>query len=164
MIQRSRVMIYFSLVFSLILMILPMPLDWQWIRPEWLSLVLIYWVLREPDKVGVLTAWSFGLIMDMMAEAILGQYALAMAVIVYLAHRFRNRMRFFLFWQEMFVILILIGTGQLILISIEWLIGHPPQTLWYWSSTLLSVIIWPLLNRIMQFKLWNPAPKAGLVR
>ncbi len=137
--------IYFSLTLSLILMVTPMPQQWQWLRPEWLTLMLIYWVLREPDKVGVLTAWSFGFVMDIMGEVLLGQYALAMAIVVYLTHRFRNRMRFFLFWQELFVILILIGIGQLILIIIEWLIGHPPRTLLYWSSTVLSVLLWPLL-------------------
>lgn len=165
MMQRSRLTIYVSLTIALILMILPMPFAWQWLRPEWLALMLIYWSLQEPDKVGVLTAWSFGLILDMMAEALLGQYAFTMAVLVYLTHRLRNRMRFFLFWQELFIIFILLGIGQLMLVSIEWLIGHPPRTLWYWSSTVLSVIFWPLLNRIMQFRLsTNPAKKARLVR
>lgn len=151
--RGSRYMtIYFSLFLSLILMILPLPLQWQWLRPEWLSLMLIYWALREPDKVGVATAFSFGLAMDVMAEVLLGQYALAMAVLVYLTHRLRNRLRFFLFWQELFVLLILIGMGQLILVTVEWLIGHPPRTLLYWSSTLLSVLLWPLFNRVMQYK------------
>jgi rod shape-determining protein MreD len=150
--------IYFSLLLSLILMILPIPLQWQWLRPEWLTLMLIYWVLREPDKLGVLTGFSFGLMMDILGEVLLGQYALTMTIVVYLTHRFRNRMRFFLFWQELFVILILIGMGQLILITIEWLIGHPPRTLLYWSSTVLSVMLWPLLNRVLQFK------KLGFIR
>lgn len=146
------VTIYFSLLLSLILMIMPLPMQWQWLRPEWLSLMLIYWVLREPDKVGVTTAFSFGLAMDVMAEVLLGQYALAMAVLVYLTHRLRNRLRFFLFWQELFVLLILIGMAQLILITVEWWIGHPPRTLLFWSSTLFSVLLWPLFNRVMQYK------------
>lgn len=149
----SRGLIYLSLLLALILMIVPLPLSWQWMRPEWITLMLIYWVLREPDKVGVLTGWSLGLVMDIVGGVLLGQYALAMAVVVYFTHRLRNRMRFFLFWQELFVVMILIGFSQLLLVTIEWLIGHPPRTVWYWSSTLLSVLLWPLFNRMMQYNI-----------
>lgn len=145
-------LIYLSLLLALVLMIIPIPQQWQWLRPEWLSLMLIYWAMREPYKVGVLTGFSFGLAMDIMGEVLLGQYALTMTILVYLTHRLRNRMRFFLFWQELFVILILIGIGQLVLITIEWLIGHPPRTLLYWSSTVFSVALWPLLTKVMQNK------------
>ncbi len=155
MTRGSYLSIYCSLFMALILMIVPIPQEWQWSRPEWLTLLLIFWVLREPNKVGVLTGFCFGFLMDILAQVLLGQYALAMTIVVYLTHRLRNRMRFFLFWQELFVVLILIGISQLILISIEWLIGHPPRTLWYWSSTLLSVLLWPVLNRTMQSRLYR---------
>lgn len=152
MVRRgNRLFIYFSLFLALILMMMPLPKAWQWFRPDWMSLILIYWVLREPDKVGVLTAWNLGLIMDIVNGVLFGQYALAMSVVVYLTHRLRNRLRFFLFWQELFMVMILLGLGQLILNVIEWLIGHSTFSWWYWSKTLLSVLLWPLFTRMMQY-------------
>jgi len=144
-------MIYLSLNLALLGMIVPFPYHWQWIRPEWISLMLIYWVFREPARVGVATGWMIGLCMDVLGGVLLGQYALAMALLTYLAHLLRNRLRFFPFWQQAFVILVLVGIGQLILLLIQWFIGRPPRTLLYWSSTLTSVLLWPWLYRIMHF-------------
>lgn len=142
--------IYFSLVLSLIAMIIPLPQSWQWVRPEWVTLALIYWVFREPERVGMVTGWLVGLLMDLLGGNLLGQTAAMMVVVVYLARLLRNRLRFFPFWQQAFVILVLVGIGKLTWLLVQWLMGHPPRTLLYWSSTVFSVLLWPWFYRIMQ--------------
>ena len=31
-----------------------------WLRPEWVVLVLFYWVIERPDRVGMILVWVLG--------------------------------------------------------------------------------------------------------
>lgn len=148
--SKSAVALLFSLLMAWGFMIVHLPYQWQWLRPEWLSIVLIYWVFVRPKWVGVVVAWSAGFVLDVLSGALLGQYAMAMAIIVYFAHLLRHRVVLYPFWQQAFVILVLVGFGQLALLTIQWLIGHPPRTLMFWSSTLTSVLLWPFAYQCLR--------------
>lgn len=144
MISLNQVLaLIFSIFCALGLMTIHLPYQWQWLRPEWLSLVLIYWVFARPQLVGVGVAWLAGFVMDILGDVLLGQYAMAMAIVVYFTHLLRHRVRLFPLWQQAFVVIVLVGFGQLSLLTIQWLIGHPPRTIMYWSSTLTSALFWP---------------------
>lgn len=147
---KQNVSVFTSIILAWMLMIVHIPFQMQWLRPEWLTLVLIYWVLTRPHIVGIEVGFCAGFGMDVLGGVLLGQYALSMAIVVYLTHQLRHRMRLFPFWQQAFVVLILVGFGQLTLLLVQWLIGQPPRTLWYWSSTLSSVALWPWLSRLMR--------------
>ena len=36
------------------------PIDRDWITPDFLALVLLFWNIRQPRQVGIGTAWLFG--------------------------------------------------------------------------------------------------------
>lgn len=139
-----------SFALALILMIVPLPYDWQWYRPECVTLVLIFWVFALPQSVGVITAWCVGLIMDMLGGVLLGQHALALSIVAYFAYVLRNRLRIFPFWQQIIMVFGLVGLGELILLAVQWLIGQPPSTPLYWASTVSSVLCWPLIYRLLR--------------
>lgn len=148
---QHSIQILISLFLAWGLMIVHLPYQWQWLRPEWLSIVLIYWVFTRPQLLGVGVAWCAGFVMDILSGVLLGQYAMAMAIVVYFAHLLRHRVRLFPFWQQAFVILVLVGFGQLSMLTIQWLIGHPPRTLLFWASTLTSVALWPWAYHLLRF-------------
>lgn len=131
-------------------MIVPLPIDWQWYRPEFVTLVLIFWVFVLPQSVGVITGWCLGLIMDMLGGVLLGQHALALSIVAYFAYVLRNRLRIFPFWQQLIMVFGLVGLGELILLAVQWLIGQPPSTPLYWVSTVSSVLCWPLIYRLLR--------------
>jgi rod shape-determining protein MreD len=147
---KQFMIIFSSFFLAWILMIMPLPYDWQWIRPEWLTLVLIYWVFALPQTVGVMTGWCVGLVMDILGGVLLGQHAMAMAVVAYFAYLLRNRLRLFPFWQQALCVLMLVGVGELVLLLVQWLIGQPPRTSLYWASTFSSVIFWPWISRLLR--------------
>src|SRR5262245_28102360 len=109
-----------------VLTLIPLPFGWQWIRPEWITLVLIYWVFMHPQTVGVLTAFTVGLLVDILSGALLGQHALSFVAIAYFARVLRERHRLLPFWQQALAILLLIGFGNLILLFVQWALGRPP--------------------------------------
>ncbi len=75
MINWRYLVIYLSLVVGLILMILPLP-DWvQAYRPNWVALILIYWSMALPKRVGLWFALFTGLLVDTLHGALLGMDA-----------------------------------------------------------------------------------------
>ena len=51
-----------SLLLALLLGLVPLPAILQPLRPYWLALVLAYWVLEEPEKIGLGAAFLLGLV------------------------------------------------------------------------------------------------------
>jgi len=64
-----------SLLMSLVLTILPLPAWASWWRPQWVFLVLIFWMLTLPYRVGLGVAWIMGLIVDLLLGTTLGLHA-----------------------------------------------------------------------------------------
>ena len=82
-----------TLFVAFMLTIMPLP-DWVVeFRPDWVTLVLIYWAMALPTKVGVTTAWLAGLMLDVSHGAILGQHALGLMLVIYIVHIQHQRLR-----------------------------------------------------------------------
>ena len=69
--------ILLTLVLAMCLRIAPLSGDLALLSPDWVLLVLIYWALYLPERVGIVHAWIFGLLTDVLLGRMLGQYALA---------------------------------------------------------------------------------------
>ena len=63
--------------------------------PDLLALVLVFWNVHQPRRVGVGLAFSFGLVMDVHQGAVLGQHALAYTLLSYLAITVHRRVLWF---------------------------------------------------------------------
>ncbi len=104
-----------TFVLSFMLVILPLP-SWAipW-RPEWTTLVLIYWCMALPQRVGVVSGWSVGLIQDVLTGTLLGQQALSLAITAYFISQIHLRLRIYPIYQQMIVIFFVILISDLIL-------------------------------------------------
>jgi rod shape-determining protein MreD len=73
-IERTQALwvIYVSLGIALMTMLLPLPMEWRIVRPDFVALTLFYWVLALPHRVGVATAFGTGLAQDLIEGAPLG--------------------------------------------------------------------------------------------
>ncbi len=125
------------------LTIVPLP-EWAvlW-RPEWVALVVIYWSMALPRRVGVGYAWILGLLLDIIKGTLLGQHALGFAVIAYLTLRFHQRIRVFPLWQQSFAIGLMLAIHLLLLLWVYGMMGRAPQTSLYWGPVLTSMALWP---------------------
>ena len=63
--------------------------------PDLLALVLVFWNVHQPRRVGVGFAFAFGLVMDVHQGAVLGQHALAYTLLSYLAITVHRRVLWF---------------------------------------------------------------------
>ena len=143
-------LIAITFLIALFLTIIPLP---QWaaeIRPYWLMLVIIYWVLVLPEAVGVGISWFVGLLFDVMQGALLGQYALAMMVIAYLTYKLHYQLRVFPRWQQAIAVFLFISLAQLFILWTNILIGQTVTSYWqHWLAILSSAVIWPWIYSLL---------------
>ncbi|MEE8057176.1 MAG: rod shape-determining protein MreD [Pseudomonadales bacterium] len=147
---NGRWVIVLTLVVALWLSILPLPLWAQWVRPELVAMVLIYWVIALPERVGIGIAWLVGLIQDIVEGAMLGQNALALSVLAYLALILYQRLRMFTPVQQATVIFVLIGMNQLLCHWVQTLGGTISPNLLFLLPALVSALLWPPLSTFLR--------------
>jgi rod shape-determining protein MreD len=140
--QGGRV-ILLTFITALILAMIPLPSWLEILRPEWVTLVLIYWCMALPQRVGVGVGWLAGLLLDVVTGSLLGLHALALSLTAFLALRLHQRVRVFPVWQQALTILILVALQQLLVLWIKGIINQTPQTLTYWLPSLASTLVWP---------------------
>lgn len=134
-----------SLLAALALTILPLP-DWLGpIRPEWVVLVLIYWCMALPARVGVGVAWTSGLLLDVLRAGLLGQHALSLAIVAYITLQLYQRIRVFPLWQQAVSVFVLVLLHLLLQLWIKGISGNPPPALAFLLPALSSMLLWPLI-------------------
>jgi len=135
--------IAFTFIIALLLTVMPLP-EWaRYLRPDWVGLVLIYWCIALPERVGVGSGWCAGLLVDLLTGSVLGQHALALTVIAFLTIKFHQRVRLFPILQQAFTVLVLLVLHQLIALWISRFIGRPGVPWYFWSPSLIGMLIWP---------------------
>lgn len=150
--QRSGWVIVASFIVALMLTIVPLPGWTEPLRPEWVVLVLVYWCMALPQRVGVGTAWVLGLMLDVMQGALLGQHALSLSLIAFITLKLYQRVRFFPLWQQALIVLLLTMLHQLLMLWIKGVSGASGAAWSYWLPSLSSMVLWPatfvLLRRL----------------
>ena len=147
---RGRLIIAASLLVALVLSILPWPVWTEQFRPDWLALVLIYWCMALPTRVGVGMAWSAGLTLDVLYGSMLGENALAKALIAFLTVRFHLQLRMFPRWQQAVVVLLLVAGNNLLVLWVKHLAGQAPAIWSYLTPSIVSMLLWPWLFVILR--------------
>lgn len=135
--------------------LLPWPDRLSFFRPEWLALVLIYWVIALPYRIGVFWGFLVGLFQDVLVGAVLGQHALAFAAVAWLAQAAHKRLRVFPPLQQSLVIFLLVGVSIMVSYLVQDAAGrahHSPllMQLGAIASALLWRPVYALLRTVRQ--------------
>ena len=138
-----------SLLLALLLGLVPLPDMLQPLRPYWLALVLAYWVIEEPDKVGLSSAFLLGVLADLAFGGLLGEQALRLTIFAFILDRFRARLRFFPISQQALAIGGLLLNDQVVSAAIHLVLGAPQRPLMYWWAPLLGMLLWAPLYLVL---------------
>lgn len=131
-------------------MILPLP-DWvQTYRPHWVALILIYWSMALPQRVGLWSAFFIGLLVDTAQGTLLGQHALALVIIVYINMNFYQRVRVLSLAQQAIYVLVLLAMIQVVVAWVEGIMGRPVPILAFFSAPFIGMLIWPWVFVILR--------------
>lgn len=147
--QGSSVIVA-TFIVALLLTLMPLPFWGEVLRPQWSLLVLIYWTLALPERVGILTGWSIGLLMDTVQGTLLGQLAVGYALCSYFVLYGYQRMRIYRRWQQSVVILLLSLLVLLARFWIDGLMGEAILVWYYWLPALTTMLAWAPLYLLLR--------------
>lgn len=117
--------------------------------PDMLGLVLLFWIIHQTRRVGMVVALLFGLLMDVHQSALLGQNALAYVMLAYLGQLMQRRLLWFPLLEQALQILpvFLLATGVQVLTRLFAGDGWPSWSLAF--SPLLQAALWPVIGTLL---------------
>lgn len=134
-----------TFMLAILLSLVQLPHQFKLVMPNWVALVLIYWIVFVPKLLGVKFAFILGVLIDLTLGNIVGTTSLCLVPIAFFAELFCYKFKTFSILHQFLMISVLIGISQLIRLWIQLYMHHPPSTATYWLSIPLSVLFWPLV-------------------
>jgi rod shape-determining protein MreD len=105
--------------------------------PDLLALALVFWGVHQPQRVGMSGAFLFGLLMDVHQGSVLGQHALAYAVLNFCAIAIHRRLLWFTVPSQALQVLPLLLVAHAVALAVRMMVGgHFPG----WSLLLAPVV------------------------
>lgn len=134
-----------SVILALLLGLLPMPASIAVFKPYWVGLVLCYWLLEVPDRIGLGVAFVLGLAADLVYGTLLGEQAMRLVILAFIVLRFRARLRFFTLVQQALALFALLLNDRVVVLMIRGFSGEglPPWS--FWISPVTGMLLWPWL-------------------
>jgi rod shape-determining protein MreD len=138
-----------TLVVAFIFNLLPWSGITAMVKPDLFALTLLFWCIREPRLVGVGVAWICGLFTDVVEGNLLGQHALAYAILAYAAGYFYRRVLRFSLWPQALHVLVLLLVAQLVIVATRIMSGAAIPSPTVYLSAVSGALIWPVLTMLL---------------
>lgn len=143
-------LIALTLLVTLILSIVPLPMEIKAYRPDWTMLVLLYWAFALPHKVNVGVAWICGFLLDVLVGTVLGIHALSCAIVIYVAGSNYQRIRNFSVWQQALVVGLLLALHHLLIYWFSHFLSSTYFLPEYLYPVIPGIVLWPWLFLILR--------------
>lgn len=147
LLPASPVFIWFSLCVALLVNMLPLGrLPWV---PDLLALVLVFWTVHQPLRIGIGAAFVFGLLTDVQEAALLGQNALVYTALSYLAITIHRRILWFGLGLQALQVLPLMVAAQVLELLLRLAAGDGFPGWSLWLAPVLQALLWPVISVLL---------------
>jgi rod shape-determining protein MreD len=136
--------VYISLLAAYICILFPWSGLALSLRPDFMLLAILFWLLRAPNLCNVGTAWLMGLCMDLAMGGIFGQYALAYTVTAFFAVIYQHRLVLFNKMQQLLYVFSLLMLSQLILLILKAFAGAEFLGWHYFIPSFSGAMLWQI--------------------
>ena len=120
------------------------PLGRQPAMPDFLAVMLVFWNVHQPRRVGVGVAFMFGLLMDVHEGALLGQHALAYTLLSYIAIAVHRRLLWFGVLEQALQVLPVFLAAHLVSMAVRLIAGGMFPGWWMIAAPLFEGLLWPV--------------------
>jgi rod shape-determining protein MreD len=120
----------------------------RWV-PDFLALVLFFWNVRQPRKVGMGVAFLFGLVMDVHQASLLGEHALGYSLLSYGAFALQRRLPWFNVGGQLLHVLPLFVAAQLATVLVRMALGGPFPGWSIFVAPAISALLWPVADLLL---------------
>lgn len=151
LLPANPLFIWSSLIVALLLNMLQNMGLWgraAW-TPDLLALVLVFWSVHQPLRVGVGAAFVFGLLMDVHQGSVLGQHALAYTVLGFYAITIHRRLLWFSVPQQALQVLPLLLVVHAVELAVRMLVGGAFPGFLILLGPVIEALLWPLVTVVL---------------
>lgn len=143
----SPIFIAISLIAAFLLNLMP----WgQFIAaPDFVALVLVFWGVHQPRRVGIGTAFCLGLLMDVHDATLLGENALAYTLLSYCAIMMHRRVLWFRISTQAMHVLPLLLLAQAVQLLVRFIVSGKFPGWFYFVESFVSALLWPLITMLL---------------
>lgn len=136
-----------SLISAFLLNLLP----WgQWVGiPDFVAIVLVFWSIHQPRKVGIGIAFFMGLLMDVHDATLLGENALSYTLLSYFAIMIHRRVLWFKVPTQTLHVLPLLFLMQIVQLAIRLMVSGDFPGILYFLDSLVTAALWPVVTWIL---------------
>jgi rod shape-determining protein MreD len=147
LLPANPLFVWFTLIVAFLLNLVP--LGRVPAMPDFVALVLVFWNVHQVRRVGIATAFVFGLMMDVHDGALLGQHALAYSLLSYFAITIHRRLLWFPVPSQALQILPLFAAAHAVSIVVRLLAGGmaPGWTIVF--APVAEALLWPIANWLL---------------
>jgi rod shape-determining protein MreD len=117
--------------------------------PDLLALVVVFWSVHQPLRVGIGAAFVFGLCMDVHQGGLLGAHALAYAVLSFLAISIHRRLLWFSVPSQAAQVLPVFAVAQVIELVAQMLAGGSFPGLSMFLAPVVQAALWPVASVLL---------------
>lgn len=136
-----------SFAVALVLAFLPWP-DLA-LTPDFVAVVIAFWCVHQPRRVGLGTAWLLGLLVDAGNGVLLGQHALAYSALAFAALALSRRILWFDLWGQMLHVVLLLEGAQAIALGVRLAAGDEFPGWSLAAGPALATLLWPLVTWLL---------------
>lgn len=150
-IQRpvSNIFIILSLLAALFLNGLPWGGIGLILRPDFVALVLLYWCMHKPLRVGIGLAWVVGILADVADASVFGQHALAYTLLAFGGVVLHRRLQMFDLRQQTIQVFGIFALTYAVYALVNWQVNG--YVVWlYFLGCITSTLLWTPLSLILQ--------------
>jgi len=137
--------IIFTLIVALTFQLYPWYGNGIILRPDFLLVTTLYWILRAPNLCNVGVAWFAGLIVDLSTGSLLGQHALSFALTAFFGLQYQRRIVLFNKWQLSAYVLTLFTMERLIILALKLFADHDGPGWTFMLPIITNLLLWQLL-------------------
>ena len=139
-----------SVLTALTVSLMPWPLGGFAFRPDFCALLLLYWGIHQPRRVGFSAAFVLGIAVDLVDASLLGQHALAYVALLFSGIVLSRRILNFGFaGQSLHALALLLG-AELVMIVVRLLAGDELPAARYLLGPVLGAALWTPLSILLR--------------
>lgn len=117
--------------------------------PDLLALVLVFWSVHQPLRVGIVAAFIFGLAMDVHQTGLLGEHALAYTALSYFAITIHRRLLWFSVPSQALQVLPVFVAAHAIELAVRMLAGGAFPGLAILLAPVIECLLWPVVSVLL---------------
>lgn len=141
----NSVQVYLSLLLGFLFYLLPWAGFGLIVRPDFVLLVLLYWIIRAPHLCNIGLAWMMGMLVDLADGSLFGQHALAFTVAAFLALLYQRRATLFDRLQQAGYVFVLLLVSQVVLLMLKLFSGADILGWTYFLPSISGILLWQLV-------------------